>query len=213
MSSEVFARDHYEREDIARIYGQWKDLLPAEKVLLEIYRERIQGQRVLDLGCGGGRTSPWLHALAAEYVGVDYSARMIEVCRARYPQFVFEQGDATDLASFGDASFDFVLFSYNGIDPRRGARMAGASIFESTDEAEAIWGTAQHSTRCYVFQSFEWCHAWMETVGSRQKLLRALPISPSTTATWSCFCLCSSKESELGGPGLSRRAARTMLRR
>ena len=116
MTIETFARDHYGREVIARIYGQRGDLFPAEKVLLELYREQIAGQRVLDLGCGGGRTSPWLHALAAEYVGVDYSAKMIEVCRARYPQFVFEQGDATNLASFGDASFDFVLFSYNGID-------------------------------------------------------------------------------------------------
>jgi ubiquinone/menaquinone biosynthesis C-methylase UbiE len=113
MSSEVFARDHYEREDIARIYGQWKDLLAAEKVLLELYRERIQNQRVLDLGCGGGRTSPWLHALASRYLGVDYSARMVEVCRARYPEFAFTQGNARDLAALANARFDFVLFSYN----------------------------------------------------------------------------------------------------
>lgn len=116
MTSETFALAHYERDDIARIYGQYEDLLPTEKVLLESHRERIVGRRVLDLGCGGGRTSPWLHALAAEYVGVDYSARMIEICRARYPDLAFAQGDATNLAAFGDASFDFVLFSYNGID-------------------------------------------------------------------------------------------------
>ena len=47
--------------------------------------------------------------------------------------------------------------------------MAGTlTIFNTTDEAEAIWRTAQHSARCYVFQSFDWCHAWMETVGLRQ---------------------------------------------
>jgi CelD/BcsL family acetyltransferase involved in cellulose biosynthesis len=47
--------------------------------------------------------------------------------------------------------------------------MSGAlTIFNTTDEAEPIWRKAQHSTRCYVFQSFDWCHAWMETVGSRQ---------------------------------------------
>ena len=47
--------------------------------------------------------------------------------------------------------------------------MAGAlTIFNTTNEAEAIWRKAQHSTQCYVFQSFDWCHAWMETVGSRQ---------------------------------------------
>jgi SAM-dependent methyltransferase len=116
MSSETFAHEHYEREDIARIYGKWGDLFPAEKVLLERHRERIAGRRVLDLGCGGGRTSPWLHALASDYLGLDYSARMVEVCRARYPAFAFRQGNATNLASLGDASFDLVLFSYNGID-------------------------------------------------------------------------------------------------
>jgi CelD/BcsL family acetyltransferase involved in cellulose biosynthesis len=47
--------------------------------------------------------------------------------------------------------------------------MAGSlTIFDTTGEAEAIWRRAQHSTRCYVFQSFDWCHAWMETVGPRQ---------------------------------------------
>ena len=41
---------------------------------------------------------------------------MVEVCRARYPAFAFRQGDATNMVSLGDASFDFVLFSFNGID-------------------------------------------------------------------------------------------------
>ena len=97
MSSEVFARDYYEREDIARIYGQWEGLFPGEQVLLrKFYRDRIEGQRVLDLGCGGGRTSPWLHALASRYLGVDYSAKMIEVCRGRYPELAFRQGNARE---------------------------------------------------------------------------------------------------------------------
>ena len=112
MSSEVFARDHYEREDIARIYGQWKDLLPAERVLLEIYRDDIESRRVLDLG-GGGRTSTWLHALASYNLGPDYSSKLIELCRVHRPEFAFEQGNARDLVALGDASFNFALFSYN----------------------------------------------------------------------------------------------------
>ena len=118
MSSEVFARDYYEREDIARIYGQWEGLFPGEQVLLEVYRERIQGQQVLDLGCGGGRISPWLHALASRYLGVDYSAKMIEVCRARYPELAFRQGRCQrSCGRWATPASMFVLFSYNGIDP------------------------------------------------------------------------------------------------
>ena len=96
--------------------GNGKISFQPKKCFWRLYRERIQGQRVLDLGCGGGRTSPWLHALASRYLGVDYSARMVEVCRARYPEFAFTQGNARDLAALANASFDFVLFSYNGID-------------------------------------------------------------------------------------------------
>lgn len=116
MTSASLAREHYERDDIVHIYGSMQDLFPAEKTLLERYQEQITGRRVLDLGCGGGRTAPWLHALAADYVGVDYSGRMIEICRHRYPHMTFQQGDATALKSFDRSSFDFVLFSYNGID-------------------------------------------------------------------------------------------------
>ena len=96
--------------------GNGKISFQPKRCCWKLYRDRIEGQRVLDLGCGGGRTSPWLHALASRYLGVDYSAKMIEVCRARYPEFAFTQGNARDLAALGDASFDFVLFSYNGID-------------------------------------------------------------------------------------------------
>src|SRR6185437_3215205 len=54
---------------------------------------------------------------AASYLGVDYSAGMIEACRVRFADkpWQFQVADARDLP-FDDASFDFVLFSYNGID-------------------------------------------------------------------------------------------------
>jgi CelD/BcsL family acetyltransferase involved in cellulose biosynthesis len=42
------------------------------------------------------------------------------------------------------------------------------TIFDRVEAAEPVWRAAQAATRCYVFQSFDWCHAWMETVGSRQ---------------------------------------------
>jgi ubiquinone/menaquinone biosynthesis C-methylase UbiE len=116
VTVEDLARSHYEKDQIAQLYGEWCDLLPAEETLLDVYRDRVAGKRVLDLGCGGGRTSARLHEMAADYVGLDYSARMIETCRQRYPGFTFVQGDATALSLFGDASFDFVIFSYNGID-------------------------------------------------------------------------------------------------
>ena len=41
---------------------------------------------------------------------------MIAVCKKRFPDANFIVADARDLSRFDSASFDFVLFSFNGID-------------------------------------------------------------------------------------------------
>jgi SAM-dependent methyltransferase len=116
MSIEQLAVRHYENAKIVRLYATRSALLPAEERLLEIYRAEIAGRRVLDLGCGAGRTTAHLRALAREYVGIDYSLAMIESCRRQHPGVNFIQGDATGLSMFDPASIEFVLFSYNGLD-------------------------------------------------------------------------------------------------
>ncbi len=72
--------------------------------------------RVLDIGVGGGRTARLLRDAASDYIGVDYTPQMVELCRKNHPDLRFEHMDARDLSAFGDASFDLVVFSYNGID-------------------------------------------------------------------------------------------------
>ncbi len=116
MSIEQFAARHYENTKIVRRYATRSALLPAEERLLEMFRAEIAGHRILDLGCGAGRTTARLRTLARTYVGVDCSLAMIESCRRQHPAADFIHGDATDLAMFDAASIDFVLFSYNGLD-------------------------------------------------------------------------------------------------
>jgi SAM-dependent methyltransferase len=53
-----------------------------------------EGLRILDLGCGTGRLLSELRP--AKGVGVDFSANMIEVAKANYPQFEFYTGDCED---------------------------------------------------------------------------------------------------------------------
>ena len=48
-------------------------------VVLEVFRERCPGGRILDLGCGPGWTSLFLARAGFEVLGVDISERMIEV--------------------------------------------------------------------------------------------------------------------------------------
>lgn len=75
---------------------------------------------MLDLGVGGGRTSRHFAPLVADYIGVDYSPEMIAACQQRFGDSLrearFEVADARDLSRFPDNYFDFILFSFNGID-------------------------------------------------------------------------------------------------
>lgn len=109
-------REIYEDPRTARHYGDMGDLFPAERVALALVAEPCRDARVLDLGVGGGRTTRHLLTVSSDYTGVDYADAMVQACREKYPGVRFELGDARDLAQFDDASFDFVLFSFNGMD-------------------------------------------------------------------------------------------------
>ena len=69
-----------------------------------------------DVGVGAGRTSVHFAPLVREYRGFDYADGMVKEARKRFPHVRFEVADATDMKEFPDHSFDFLLFSYNGID-------------------------------------------------------------------------------------------------
>jgi SAM-dependent methyltransferase len=72
----------------------------------------LRGQRVLDVGCGTGAVAAALADKAAAKVwGVEQSAEMLAVARARVPSGVgLKQGRAEELP-FRDAWFDRVVYS------------------------------------------------------------------------------------------------------
>jgi len=94
-------------------YESLGELQPPEAHLFESYV--AHGLRILDIGVGGGRTTPWLSSRASHYVGVDYAPEMVEACRRRFDGLDFRVMDAADLSAFADRSFDVVVFSFNGI--------------------------------------------------------------------------------------------------
>lgn len=104
----------YESDEVVSYYECQHELQPAEAWLFERYAQ--PGHAILDIGVGGGRTTPYLAKDAQRYVGVDYSQRMVESCRARFPELEFHHCDATDMVQFADCEFDLVVFSFNGID-------------------------------------------------------------------------------------------------
>lgn len=110
------SRSLYERAKIAAYYARDTAITLGESVVLQRCRADYVLKHVLDLGVGAGRTTAWLAPNSASYVGLDYSRTMVTLCKARHTGRTILWGDARDLSAFEDARFDFVFFSYNGID-------------------------------------------------------------------------------------------------
>jgi SAM-dependent methyltransferase len=93
-------------------------LFESERQIFDKHLTQFQGRgdfRLLDLGCGAGRTTYPLYKMGLQVIGVDISEKMIEKASSNYPDIDFRVGDACDL-EFPDETFDCVFFSFNGID-------------------------------------------------------------------------------------------------
>ena len=69
----------------------------------------VAGLRVLDAGCGGGRTSAWLVEQGADVVGLDASPELLRLARERLPSASFVLGDLAEPLPFEDGSFDVAV--------------------------------------------------------------------------------------------------------
>lgn len=110
----------YDSDSVAGHYTGLAELFPAERAILAQLEKDLPRLRMLDLGVGGGRTTLHFAHRVKRYEGADYSAAMIDGCRKRFPtpppNVAFSVADARELSAWPDASFDFILFSYNGLD-------------------------------------------------------------------------------------------------
>lgn len=107
-------RQTYGSPAVTSHYASLQYLTPCERLLFDSYIK--PGSNILDLGVGGGRTTPYLARQAKHYVGADYAASMVQACQAKFPGLEFVVADASDLSDFPDAFFDTVVIAFNGID-------------------------------------------------------------------------------------------------
>ncbi|MBP0021698.1 MAG: class I SAM-dependent methyltransferase [Cyanobacteria bacterium SBLK] len=109
----------YKMSHIVGYYSQIGLLQPAEQAISNRLKDCLSNLKMLDIGIGGGRTTQHFSSLVKEYTGIDYSEEMIAACQKKFAyssQFItLEVGDARKMR-FSDNSFDFILFSFNGID-------------------------------------------------------------------------------------------------
>jgi SAM-dependent methyltransferase len=104
----------YGAPQVVSYYASLDYITPCERLLFDSYIK--PGSGILDLGVGGGRTTAYLAGRASSYVGVDYSAAMIEVCQKKFPGLDFKVADAADLSGFQDETFGTAVFAFNGLD-------------------------------------------------------------------------------------------------
>jgi ubiquinone/menaquinone biosynthesis C-methylase UbiE len=106
----------YEDPQVVARYGRTRELQAPEQTLFDELGPELARMDMLDLGVGAGRTAWFFAPRAKTYLGLDYARTMIERCNRDLPAYKFVVGDACHLDFATDNSYDFVLFSYNGID-------------------------------------------------------------------------------------------------
>jgi SAM-dependent methyltransferase len=101
-----------------------------------------KGSRVLEIGCGTGHI---LDALEPEYgVGIDISAKMIDIAKTQYPHLMFFQMDAENLTLVD--KFDYIVISDT------------LGYLEDIQEAIGqLWKVSHADTRIIItYHSFLW---------------------------------------------------------
>ena len=128
--SKQFALEAYSHREAVRGYSRAVGRVGLWKCERSTFRRHLPADgRILDLGCGAGRTTFGLYDEGYRSVlGVDFSPEMIRQARAhsqrRGQRIPFRVGDACRLP-FRARSFEGALFSFNGLMtiPRRSSRI------------------------------------------------------------------------------------------
>lgn len=95
------------RQDYNKIADEFsltrKEIWPELTFLFEDYL--AEGEKVLDLGCGNGRWFKLFQKKKVDYIGVDFSERLIEIAERNCPQAKFQTADVLNLP-FSNNFFD-----------------------------------------------------------------------------------------------------------
>lgn len=109
-------RKGYTHENVVEGYAKAEGVWPEEKEIFDKYFRNVG--HILDIGCGGGRTSFYLASIGNKVTAIDLSPSLIEAAKeklAKNPADIeFLVKDAQHL-DYPDNYFDGVAFSFNGI--------------------------------------------------------------------------------------------------
>jgi SAM-dependent methyltransferase len=182
-------------------YQGWLD--DGERVAFEAVASEVRGLPLLDIGVGAGRTTSLLRLLTDDYVGIDWSPEMVDVCRSMHPGVDIRQGDARDLSAFASSTIKCVVFSFNGLDSIADHEERGRVVAEvhRVLRSDGIFAYSTLSMHGRCFRQLPWHPApwrsggkvgWMYGLAPRpERLVRfavnslaKLPTYPRLYADW-----------------------------
>lgn len=112
-------RGSFHQKAIAQtyVYSPSERILHTSEAMIFLkHKDKIWNRRILDIGCGAGRTTYFLSKCTDQYIGIDYSREMVKACRERCENAECIQCDVRDMTRFQGKEFDFIFFSFNGLD-------------------------------------------------------------------------------------------------
>jgi ubiquinone/menaquinone biosynthesis C-methylase UbiE len=110
----------YASKKVIGYYEKYEGLQKPEQTIFDLLKDELSSMKMLDIGIGAGRTTKHFAPFVKEYTGIDYATGMVKTCKKKYcsifPGIIFQEADVRKLDLYNENTFDFILFSFNGID-------------------------------------------------------------------------------------------------
>jgi len=92
-------------EQIADLYNSLYPYVNTENI--DFFIDKLNGDKVLDIGCGSGRDAEYFVSKGLDVIGIDLSDRFIEISQAKVPKAKFIKMDMRNI--------DFPVEYFDGI--------------------------------------------------------------------------------------------------
>lgn len=151
--------EYYTSETVEEKYlSTYKEgLFELEEKAVEQYFTESE-RRVLDLGCGTGRTTYVFERMGYTVVGIDLTKEFLNHAQTFVPGAAVIAGDACSLP-FRDETFQYACFSYNGIDdiaPDEKRYQALREIHRVLNPGGICIFSSRNLFSTYALRSFDW---------------------------------------------------------
>ena len=96
------------------IAQEYYELYKDDKTDLGYFDEflNICGNDILDLGCGMGHYSNYMHNKGYTVTGIDFSSTMLDIAKKNYLNIEFIESDACDLSKINGRKYDGIVLAY-----------------------------------------------------------------------------------------------------